>query len=77
MNGQELDGRAIHVSIEERREKPNRNRGGFRNNNRGNRDYNSQSKLIIQYLFFVFRLIKRILQRSRSDKTPSLCRYFF
>ena len=43
MNGQELDGRAIHVSIaEERRERPNKNRG-FRNN-RGNRDYNQGNR---------------------------------
>ena len=40
MNGQELDGRAIHVSIaEEKRERSN-NRN-FRNN-RGNRDFNSR-----------------------------------
>ena len=39
MNGQEIDGRSVHVSIaEERRERPN-NRN-FRGNRGGNRDYN-------------------------------------
>lgn len=39
MNGQELDGRNVHVSIaEEKRERPNNNNKNFKNN-RGNRDF--------------------------------------
>ena len=43
MNGQEIDGRTVHVSIaEERRERSN-NRN-FRGNRGGNRDYNNRDQ---------------------------------
>ena len=49
MNGQEVDGRTIHVSIaEERRERSNNNNRNFRNNRGGggggNRDYNNRNQ---------------------------------